>query len=426
MNWLQLRREHRQRLTACHRAGAIQGHALLLHFAAVGQGNAVHARCNRCTVASRQDPGLRFGVGPDVERPTIANCGALRRCVSDPALDGAQLVCMHLDHCHRRPHTHLNLDATLERVASGVEVEGEVHAHRHHVFRQVTGHLVETEARLGPGGSHAEQQPDDCKHGSRAAGKPRVEDHDFPSDVPALPAGARGGADDCAPTTCRMRAQCAHGIRRAIAPGLAEGPIADRARCACRRHNPSTHDRPAVDPSFVADCLLPALPLRGQGRQQSCNPARVERPVVEAMTSTSRPKADLQREEFVAQKPSLNLARRTAPDSDLPGKTSSRRPESDRPQDVQASLPGPLALLDVSRTASPRSPAGQRGMFLAHIRLIESHLGSTPATWRVLRRLTISALHLRQDRYSLTPSEPARDFGRCSPNCMCSVGVPVR
>ena len=71
----------------------------------------------------------------------------------------------------RRPHPNLDLDATLERIARWVEVEREVHALRHNVFRQATRHLVEAEAWLRRAASDAEQQPDDCERSSYAAGK---------------------------------------------------------------------------------------------------------------------------------------------------------------------------------------------------------------------------------------------------------------
>jgi hypothetical protein len=111
---LELRREHRQRLAADHRVGAIQARALLLHLAGVSESNAMHARGDRCPVAPRQEPGLRLGVGAGVERISIAGRGALRGCVGDPGLAGAQLVRMQLDRRHRHPHAHLDVDATLE------------------------------------------------------------------------------------------------------------------------------------------------------------------------------------------------------------------------------------------------------------------------------------------------------------------------
>ena len=119
-------------------------------------------------------------------------------CVSDPGLAGGQLVRMQLDRRHRRPHAHLDLDATLERVARRVEVEREVHAHRHHGFRQMTRHLVEAEARLRPGGSRAEQQAGDCGRSSHAAGKLKAYKHDSPPATMRFSGGRAKRPGNCA------------------------------------------------------------------------------------------------------------------------------------------------------------------------------------------------------------------------------------
>jgi hypothetical protein len=81
--------------------------------------------------------------------PAAARFGVASAIQASPALSSC--ACSSI--AATAPHAHLDVDATLEYVARWVEVEREVHAHRHHVFRQATGHLVEAEARLRRCGS---------------------------------------------------------------------------------------------------------------------------------------------------------------------------------------------------------------------------------------------------------------------------------